>query len=49
MTHAEQIASKLSVKPSQVSAVVNLLDDGNTVPLFKQSIDGLVRFPQYSI
>jgi uncharacterized protein len=32
MTHAEQIASHLNVKPSQVTAVINLLDDGNTVP-----------------
>src|SRR5215216_2192840 len=32
MTHAEQISSQLNVKPSQVTAVINLLDDGNTVP-----------------
>ncbi|MFZ5881385.1 MAG: Tex family protein [Chloroflexota bacterium] len=32
MTHAEQIASQLHVKPSQVEAVINLLDEGNTVP-----------------
>ena len=32
MTHAEQIASQLNVKPSQVAAVINLLDEGNTVP-----------------
>jgi uncharacterized protein len=32
MTHAEQIASQLKVKPSQVMAVINLLDEGNTVP-----------------
>ena len=32
MTHAEQIASQLHVKPSQVTAVINLLDDDNTVP-----------------
>ncbi|HET9910894.1 MAG TPA: Tex-like N-terminal domain-containing protein, partial [Anaerolineales bacterium] len=32
MTHAEQIASQLNVKPSQVAAVINLLDGGNTVP-----------------
>jgi protein Tex len=32
MTHAEQISSQLHVKPSQVTAVINLLDDGNTVP-----------------
>jgi len=32
MTHAEQIASQLHVKPSQVIAVINLLDEDNTVP-----------------
>src|SRR5512144_2787629 len=32
MSHAEQIASQLNVKPSQVTAVINLLDGGNTVP-----------------
>src|SRR5512147_1858754 len=32
MTHAEQIASQLNVKPSQVNAVINLLDEDNTVP-----------------
>jgi uncharacterized protein len=32
MTHAEQLASQLNVKPSQVSAVISLLDDGNTIP-----------------
>jgi uncharacterized protein len=32
MNHAEQIASQLNVKPSQVTAVINLLDEGNTVP-----------------
>ena len=32
MTHAERIASQLNVKPAQVTAVIHLLDDGNTVP-----------------
>ena len=32
MIHAEQIASQLNVRPSQVTAVINLLDEGNTVP-----------------
>ena len=32
MTHAEQIASQLNVKSSQVTAAINLLDEGNTVP-----------------
>ena len=32
MTHAEQIASQLRVKPPQVAAVISLLDEGNTVP-----------------
>lgn len=32
MAHAEQIATQLYVKPSQVTAVINLLDEDNTVP-----------------
>lgn len=32
MTHAEQIASLLNVKASQVTAVIQLLDEDNTVP-----------------
>jgi uncharacterized protein len=32
MTHADQIATQLNVKTSQVTAVINLLDEGNTVP-----------------
>jgi uncharacterized protein len=32
MNHAEQIATQLNVKPSQVTAVIKLLDEGNTVP-----------------
>ena len=32
MNHAEQISSQLNVKPHQVTAVINLLDEGNTVP-----------------
>jgi uncharacterized protein len=32
MTHAEQLASQLNVRPFQVTAVIKLLDDGNTVP-----------------
>ena len=32
MTLNEQIASQLNIKASQVTAVINLLDDGNTVP-----------------
>ncbi len=32
MTHAEQIATQLKIKPSQVTAVINLIDEGNTVP-----------------
>ena len=32
MTLAEQIASQLNVKASQVTAVIGLLDEGNTVP-----------------
>ena len=32
MTHAEQIAKQLHVKSSQVTAVISLLDEDNTVP-----------------
>jgi uncharacterized protein len=32
MTHAEQIATLINVKASQVTAVINLLDEDNTVP-----------------
>ncbi|MCJ7435094.1 MAG: hypothetical protein MUO77_16550, partial [Anaerolineales bacterium] len=32
MNHAEQIATQLNVKPSQVTAVIKLLDEDNTVP-----------------
>ena len=32
MSHSEIIATLLQVKPSQVDAVIKLLDDGNTVP-----------------
>jgi len=32
MTHADFIASKLNIKPSQVAAAIKLLDEGNTVP-----------------
>ena len=32
MSHSEIIATLLHVKPSQVDAVIKLLDDGNTVP-----------------
>src|SRR5512141_3150500 len=32
MAHAEQIATLLHVTPSQVTAVINLLDEDNTVP-----------------
>ncbi len=32
MTPAEQIASLLNIKASQVNAVIGLLDEGNTVP-----------------
>jgi uncharacterized protein len=32
MSHAETIASLLKAKPSQVAAVIQLVDEGNTVP-----------------
>ena len=32
MTYADQIASQLKLRPSQVTAVIDLLDSGNTIP-----------------
>ena len=32
MTHSQQIAKSINVSPSQVTAVIQLLDDGNTMP-----------------
>ncbi len=32
MNHVEQISSKLKIKSGQVTAVIDLLDDGNTIP-----------------
>ncbi|MEM7332878.1 MAG: Tex-like N-terminal domain-containing protein, partial [Chloroflexota bacterium] len=32
MTHVEQISSNLGLKAGSVTAVINLLDDGNTIP-----------------
>jgi uncharacterized protein len=52
MTHAEQIASQLNVKPSQVTAVINLLDDGNTVPFiarYRKEMTGLLDDEQIRI
>ncbi len=36
MTYAQTIASTLNVKPSQVTAVITLLDDGNTIPFISR-------------
>ncbi len=36
MSYAETIASFLRVKPSQVQATINLLDEGNTVPFISR-------------
>jgi uncharacterized protein len=36
MTHAELIATQLSVRASQVEAVIRLLDEGNTVPFISR-------------
>src|SRR4026208_2563909 len=36
MTHAEQIASQLHVRPQQVTAVIDLRDEGNTVPFISR-------------
>lgn len=32
MNHAQQIATNLNIKSAQVTAVIQLLDDGNTIP-----------------
>ena len=52
MTHAEQIASQLKVKPSQVTAAINLLDEGNTVPFiarYRKEITGSLDDEQIRI
>ena len=52
MTHAEQIASQLHVRPSQVTAVIDLLDDGNTVPFiarYRKEITGSLDDEQIRI
>lgn len=36
MSYAQTIAATLNVKPSQVTAVINLLDDGNTIPFISR-------------
>ena len=36
MPYAQQIASRINVKPSQVTAVITLLDDGNTIPFISR-------------
>ena len=36
MNYAKTIASTLNVKPSQVTAVITLLDDGNTIPFISR-------------
>jgi protein Tex len=36
MDHSGKIASQLKVKPSQVAAVIQLLDEGNTVPFISR-------------
>ncbi len=36
MTHTNQIASQLNVRPTQVEAAVRLLDEGNTVPFISR-------------
>jgi uncharacterized protein len=52
MTHAEQISAQLQVKPSQVAAVINLLDDGNTVPFvarYRKEVTGSLDDEQIRI
>lgn len=36
MDYAKKIASNLTIKPSQVTAVITLLDDGNTIPFISR-------------
>jgi len=36
MNHPEQIAQALSLRPSQVTAVIELLDSGNTIPFISR-------------
>ncbi len=36
MNHPDQIAQALSIRPSQVTAVIELLDSGNTIPFISR-------------
>ena len=36
MSYAQTIASKINVKPGQVTAVITLLDEGNTIPFISR-------------
>lgn len=52
MSHAEQIAFQLNVKSSQVAAVIELLDGGNTVPFiarYRKEMTGLLDDEQIRI
>ena len=52
MTHAEQIASLINVKPSQVTAVIQLLDEDNTVPFiarYRKEVTGSLDDEQIRI
>jgi transcriptional accessory protein Tex/SPT6 len=52
MIHAEQITFQLNVRPFQVTAVINLLDDGNTVPCiarFRKEMTGSLDDEQIRI
>lgn len=45
MSHIEIIASQLNIRPNQVAATIELLDDGNTLPFIaryrKEATGGL--------
>ena len=52
MSHAEQIASQLNVRSSQVAVVIDLLDNGNTVPFiarYRKEMTGLLDDEQIRI
>jgi protein Tex len=52
MNHAEQIASQLNVRPGQVAAVIDLLDNGNTVPFiarYRKEVTGSLDDEQIRI
>jgi uncharacterized protein len=52
MSHADQLAAQLNVRPSQVATVIKLLDEGNTVPFlarYRQEMTGSLDDEQIRI